>query len=115
MSLGPRRGPRRTDEPPKTLPEVRTHPAGLHSLARAALREMERDTKTSPISGQFESAVSRLCQAVLMPEQDLDLDLLRKLASGEGGRRTGALRRAGYLEWTVTEAGLRALSATDKP
>jgi hypothetical protein len=42
-------------------------------------------------------------------EEDLDLDLLAKLASGEGGRRTGALKRAGYLEWTVTEAGQRAL------
>lgn len=39
----------------------------------------------------------------------LDLDLLAKLASGEGGRRTGALRRAGYLEWQVTAAGRAAL------
>lgn len=43
-------------------------------------------------------------------EDVLDLHLLAKLASGEGGRRTGALKRAGYLEWTVTDAGLAALS-----
>jgi hypothetical protein len=37
------------------------------------------------------------------------LALLRKLASGEGGRRTGELKRRGWLEWTVTAAGRRAL------
>ncbi len=42
-------------------------------------------------------------------DDDLDLDLLRKLASGEGGRRTGALKRAGLLEWRVTDAGRAAL------
>lgn len=39
------------------------------------------------------------------PEVDLDLDLLAKFASGEGGKRTGALKAAGLLEWTVTEKG----------
>lgn len=38
------------------------------------------------------------------------LSLLRKLASGKGGRRTGALMRAGYIEVRVTEAGLAALA-----
>lgn len=42
---------------------------------------------------------------------DLDLELLAKLAAGEGGRRTGALKRAGLLEWHVTDAGLAALAA----
>ncbi len=37
------------------------------------------------------------------------LYLLRKLASGKGGRRTGALMRAGYIRVEVTEAGLAAL------
>lgn len=40
----------------------------------------------------------------------LDMDLLRKLARGQGGKRTGALKRAGFLTWTVTEAGLEALA-----
>lgn len=43
----------------------------------------------------------------LQPE--IDLALLAKLASGEGGRRTGALKRAGYIEWTVTPRGYAAL------
>lgn len=43
-------------------------------------------------------------------QKENDMNLLRKLASGEGGRRTGALKRAGYLEWTVTEKGLAALA-----
>lgn len=41
--------------------------------------------------------------------EPLDLDLLMRLAFGVGGRRTGALRRAGYLEWRVTDEGIRAL------
>jgi hypothetical protein len=45
----------------------------------------------------------------------IDLNLLAKLASGEGGTRTGALKRAGYLEWTVTPAGLEALAETKEP
>lgn len=45
---------------------------------------------------------------------NVDLDLLRKLASGEGGARTGALRRAGYLTWEVTGAGLAALAGREE-
>lgn len=41
-------------------------------------------------------------------ESDL-LDLLHKLASGEGGRRTGELARRGWLRWEVTEEGRRVL------
>jgi hypothetical protein len=47
-------------------------------------------------------------EAVLLqqgPEQLPDLDLLRKLASGEGGRRTGDLMRRGWLEVEVTKKG----------
>lgn len=39
-----------------------------------------------------------------------DLDLLRKLASGEGGRRTGDLMRRGWIRVEVTEGGHAALS-----
>lgn len=45
---------------------------------------------------------------------ELDLELLAKLASGEGGARTGALARAGLLRWEVTPAGLDALEARPK-
>jgi len=38
-----------------------------------------------------------------------DLDLLRKLASGEGGRRTGDLIRRGWIRVEVTDAGRAAL------
>lgn len=43
------------------------------------------------------------------PEPEIDFGLLAKFASGEGGRRTGALMRAGYLCVEVTEAGHWAL------
>jgi hypothetical protein len=46
-------------------------------------------------------------------ESGPDLDLLRKMASGEGGARTGALKRAGLLEWTVTEAGMQAIATAE--
>jgi hypothetical protein len=39
----------------------------------------------------------------------LDLELLAKFASGIGGRRSGALMRAGLVRIEVTEAGRRAL------
>ncbi len=42
--------------------------------------------------------------------EELDMDLLLRLARGCGGRRTGALRRAGLLEWRVTEAGIAMLA-----
>lgn len=43
-------------------------------------------------------------------EQSL-LELLKKMQTGNGGRRTGELKRRGLLEWRVTEAGLAALAA----
>jgi hypothetical protein len=38
------------------------------------------------------------------------MDLLRKLVSGEGGRRTGDLMRRGWIEVRVTPAGEKALA-----
>lgn len=50
------------------------------------------------------------------PDEPLDLELLRKmLEGGSAGRRTGALKRAGLLEFTVTAAGLAALAAKERP
>jgi len=48
------------------------------------------------------------------PEEDL-MALLDKLASGEGGRRTGELKRRGFLRWEVTPEGLAALAAWKGP
>lgn len=45
------------------------------------------------------------------PELPLDLDLLRKFASGEGGRRTGALIRAGLIKVTITPEGIERLAS----
>jgi hypothetical protein len=74
------------------------------------------DTDRDPTSFEMR-AMLRASEALSAqsnePIEDLDLDLLRKLASGNGGRRTGALRRSGYLEWTVTPAGRRALDDAD--
>jgi hypothetical protein len=47
----------------------------------------------------------------LKPPNEADLlDLLRKLAAGDGGRRTGELKRRGWLEWRVTPAGQAELA-----
>ena len=68
---------------------------------------------------QFVGHACSICgRAVLAGEGcphviNVDLDLLAKLASGEGGTRTGALKRAGLLEWTVTPRGLEALREWD--
>lgn len=44
----------------------------------------------------------------------LDLDLLAKFASGHGGRRTGALARAGLLRYEVTGRGWDELKRAGK-
>lgn len=41
---------------------------------------------------------------------EIDWDLLYKLARGDGGERTGAMIRVGYLRVIVTGDGLRALA-----
>lgn len=53
-----------------------------------------------------------VAEAVIAPGDApiIDLELLRKLASGVGGERTGALKRAGLIEWQVTPAGIAALN-----
>jgi len=43
-------------------------------------------------------------------DESIDLDLLAKLVRGEGGTRTGALMRAGYIRVEVTDEGRTALS-----
>lgn len=40
----------------------------------------------------------------------IDFDLLRKLAEGTGGERTGALMRAGYIKVTLTPEGFNVLA-----
>lgn len=40
----------------------------------------------------------------------VDLELLERMAAG-GGRRTGALRRRGLIEWKITELGAAILRA----
>ncbi len=58
------------------------------------------------------SVVSRalLRRRIRRAAERLDMRLLRKLARGEGGTRTGALQRAGLLSWKVTPAGFDALA-----
>lgn len=93
----------------------------LLERAQAARRELERQAPgwAAELADRLHAAeteVARLKGLIVdrwaeVNGAALDLELLSKLASGEGGRRTGALRRAGYLEWTVTPRGLAALLA----
>ena len=53
-----------------------------------------------------------LKEAELIPVPDLDL--LRRLASGEGGRRTGDLMRRGWIRVEVTEAGLAVIRGSEQ-
>jgi hypothetical protein len=43
-----------------------------------------------------------------------DLDLLATFAAGTGGRRTGALMRAGFIRVEITSAGFEALAKAGK-
>jgi hypothetical protein len=40
------------------------------------------------------------------------LELLNQLATGEGGRCTGELKRRGWIDWKLTEDGVKALAAS---
>lgn len=46
---------------------------------------------------------------VYSDEDAIDVTLLRALAVGVGGRRTGAMQRKGLLEWRVTRDGWELL------
>jgi hypothetical protein len=92
----------------------------LHDFARRLCADHDRlKEEKSAALGALNDAVDeiRRLQALVGGDLDgdLDLDLLGKFADGEGGRRTGALRRAGLLEWTVTPRGLAALGLDAKP
>lgn len=45
------------------------------------------------------------------PSDQPDMGLLAALANGDGGQRTGLLKKLGYLQWHVTAAGKAALQA----
>lgn len=57
----------------------------------------------------LEAMVTAICHPLTTHSDAIDIGLLRKLAYGVGGRRTGALKRAGFLEWQVTNEGLKAM------
>ncbi len=81
----------------------RCHGAG----SRAPAHEPPCDQCGATGNTSLDSASGiRLCIGPHVPAPDLNL--LRAL-TGEGGRRTGVLRRAGFLTWQVTPAGYRAL------
>lgn len=73
-----------------------------------------REAEWLRTKSEVERLRAELAGALSMQKEN-DMNLLRKLASGEGGRRTGALKRAGFLEWTVTPAGLAALASKAPP
>lgn len=80
--------------------------AGMHverwpPLHPGAIREMLHIARCALV---LSSALERRTAA------SVDLDLLRRFAAGEGGRRTGVLMREGLIEVRVTDAG-RAILA----
>lgn len=88
----------------------------LARLAQCATTPVERELDQM---GNNAAVALALLDAALGPAAETalpDLDLLRKLASGEGGRRTGDLIRRGLIRVEVTEAGRFVLAerATNK-
>lgn len=49
-----------------------------------------------------------------MVDESSLFDLLQKLENGEGGSRTGELKRRGWLRWEVTEKGKAALKSQEE-
>lgn len=92
------------------IAEVRRLEAESRAL-RARLRSVAQYADGLHFAGRLKD--EKIVRAALGPEpvaeEGPDLDLLYKFATGIGGRRTGALKRAGFLEWRVTDAGYRAI------
>lgn len=87
------------------------------SFLEAALRtvrdELRAPAKIEPWGSAVERALVLIGAAIGAhgePKDLPDLDLLRKFANGEGGRRTGDLIRRGWIIVCVTESGHAALS-----
>jgi hypothetical protein len=92
---------------------------------RGTWRSKARHLLSVQPNGDLHGAISRHLKRALDELDDLErqlaearapaehpddlLDLLRKLAHGTGGRRTGELRRRGWLRWEVTGEGHEAL------
>lgn len=84
------------------LPTLRADVAELKRQLAEAVRERD----------DFHAALHELKNELLgRGLTELDIGLLRKFAEGVGGRRTGALMRAGLLEVRVTDAGLLQIAA----
>lgn len=81
---------------------------GQAARIEAGRERDEAKAETSPTGG----AEQRGRADAEATEADI-LDLLRRLASGEGGRRTGDLMRRGWIRVAVTEAGRAVLSMVE--
>lgn len=115
--------PVRVSELKRLVDEFIANPSADHAELMAALTSgvtdaTERAEKAErslsgimDIIGMWKAAASI---ADIVPSTIPDLNLLAKLASGEGGRRTGLLKRMGYLEWTVTPLGLEVLAERER-
>lgn len=94
---------------PEVVAEVERLRLAIADAARF-LDQRERDGLDFP----YDSRPLRRLKALSVPESSLSesdlMDLLGKLISGEGGRRTGELKRRGWLKWEVTDAARQALS-----
>lgn len=77
--------------------------AGIPIEPESRCREHCGGTMTE---GRCEACARLVAQPKTPP---LDLQLLHKFATGEGGLRTGALRRGGLITWEVTQEGFQAL------
>ena len=93
------------------LAEVARRRARVAELEQALRELVEAEDYEGPGRAARDEGALALARAALrdVPPVLPAIDLLRRLASGEGGRRTGDLMRRGWIRVEVTEAGRAAL------
>lgn len=87
---------------------------GAKRDGKTVLEILADDQLSTPYASMKQQGTEQDYKFVLGDSDLPDLELLRKFASGEGGRRTGDLMRRGFVCIEVTNLGRIALSEAEK-